>query len=181
MIRNLIEPFFSEKLKVQRNPLKGGQGVYAKKAIHAGELLIVWDGEPVNGHLFSLLPEECKMRSVQIGEDLFLAVVDEPQQGDYINHSCEPNVGVISGHILVALRNIQPGEEVCFDYAMTDGDPYDEFDCECNTDSCRGRITGNDWQLPVLQEKYKGFFSPYLQKRIENQEIQAISADLQLN
>ena len=64
------------------------------------------------------------------------------------------------------MRDIEAGEEVCFDYAMSDGEPYDEFDCQCGTPLCRGQVTGNDWQRPELQKRYDGYFSPYLQARI---------------
>ena len=67
---------------------------------------------------------------------------------------------------LVALHDIQPNEEVCFDYAMTDSTPYDEFACGCGASICRGMVTGDDWKLPNLQTRYDGFFSPYLQRRI---------------
>jgi hypothetical protein len=73
----------------------------------------------------------------------------------------------MSGQIvLVAMREIAPGEEICFDYAMTDSYPYDEFACRCGSTRCRKRVTAADWRRIDLQERYRGFFSPYLQKRI---------------
>jgi hypothetical protein len=68
--------------------------------------------------------------------------------------------------MLVAMRDIEPGEELTFDYAMCDASDYDEFACLCGTRSCRGIVTGADWRDPVLQAKYMGFHSPYLMKRI---------------
>jgi hypothetical protein len=74
----------------------------------------------------------------------------------------------LNGQItLIALRDIAVGEEVCFDYATCDGSPYDEFECECGAPSCRKHITGRDWRRPELWERYCGYFSPYLQRRIE--------------
>ena len=32
------------------------------------------------------------------------------------------------------MRDILAGEELCFDYAMTDTNDYDEFVCACGTD-----------------------------------------------
>jgi uncharacterized protein len=69
---------------------------------------------------------------------------------------------------LVALRDIKAGEELTFDYAMSDGSPYDEFECCCGSANCRKKVTGNDWKLPGLWEKYKGYFSPYLARRIKS-------------
>jgi hypothetical protein len=50
---------------------------------------------------------------------------------------------------------------------MSDGSAYDEFECQCNTPHCRGRVTGNDWANPDLWERYGRHFSPYLLRRIE--------------
>jgi len=93
---------------------------------------------------------------------------------DYFNHSCNPNCGLDSPISLVAMRDIEVGEEACFDYAMSDSSDYDEFECHCGAPNCRKTITGRDWMLPELQERYFGFFSPYLQRRIEKmrEEIQ---------
>jgi hypothetical protein len=76
---------------------------------------------------------------------------------------------------LVTLRDIWPGEELCFDYAMSDSTPYCEFTCGCGAPSCRGEITGNDWMLPELQARYDGYFSPYLQRRIDRMRLERMS------
>ena len=59
-----------------------------------------------------------------------------------------------------------------YDYAMSDGSPYDEFACACGMPNCRRQITGDDWRCADLQQKYAGWFSAYLQRRIDklNQE-----------
>jgi hypothetical protein len=68
--------------------------------------------------------------------------------------------------ILIAARDIEAGEELSYDYATSDGSDYDEFECVCGSESCRGKITGHDWMLPELQLRYRGSFSPYLARRI---------------
>src|SRR5690606_33853967 len=87
--------------------------------------------------------------------------------GDFVNHSCEPNAGLLGQIGLVAMRAIAAEEEICYDYAMSDGSAYDEFDCSCGMRLCRGRISGSDWSIPRRQERYRGYFSPYLQRRID--------------
>ena len=64
------------------------------------------------------------------------------------------------------MRDIAPGEELCFDYAMTDSSDYDEFQCACGASSCRGVVRGDDWKRPELQDRYRGYFSTYLKKRM---------------
>jgi hypothetical protein len=91
----------------------------------------------------------------------------EPETADFLNHCCEPNAGMSGQLALVALRDIAPGEEVCLDYAMTDGSPYDEFPCACGAAQCRGWVTGSDWMRPELWKRYGNHFSPYLLRRID--------------
>ena len=59
----------------------------------------------------------------------------------YINHSCEPNafMKITYGHILfIALRDIEPGEEITIDYESTLHS--DDKRCICGAANCRGTI-----------------------------------------
>ena len=112
--------------------------------------------------------------SIQIEGDLYLVSPAQPDPGDYVNHSCHPNTGLSGQVALVATRAIHPGEEICYDYAMSDGSDYDELDCVCGATLCRGRVTGNDWRLADLQRRYAGYFSPYIQRRIDAMQGAAV-------
>jgi hypothetical protein len=112
------------------------------------------------------MPADRQSRSIQIDNDLYMVSDVTPEAGDMLNHSCEPNCGVSGSVMIVAMRDISVGEELCFDYAMCDASDYDEFPCLCGQSTCRGIVTGSDWRDPMLQAKYSGFFSPYLIKRI---------------
>ena len=143
-----------------------GHGSIAIAPIAAGEVVAAFGGRCVTRDEFDLLPASQQVRSVQIDESLYMAGAPEPEPANFINHSCEPNCAPSGNVVLIALRDIAAGEELCYDYATTDGSDYDEFECACGTASCRGKITGNDWMLPELQLRYRGSFSPYLAKRI---------------
>jgi SET domain-containing protein len=59
----------------------------------------------------------------------------------YINHSCEPNafMKILYDHILfIALRDIEPGEEITIDYESTLHS--NKKRCTCGAPSCRGTI-----------------------------------------
>lgn len=142
-------------------------GVFAREGIGESTLLAMWTGVVVDEEQLEGIPAEIRPYVAQVEENLYLVSLPPIEPADYINHSCDPNAGM-SGQIgIVARRDIQPGEEVCIDYAMCDGSPYDEFQCSCATPSCRGHVTGNDWMMADLQERYHGYFSPYLQRRID--------------
>ncbi len=159
--------YLSQKLELGPNPAKGGSGVYAREAVQPGEVLVIWGGFVMEGKEFDLLPDLEQRRSIQVDEDVYFVPVGPDEVPDYVNHSCDPNAGMRGQIALEAIRPILPGEEVCFDYAMSDGSPYDEFTCKCSSPACRGQFTGNDWRIPELWERYAGHFSPYLQARID--------------
>lgn len=142
-------------------------GVFATEHIPAGTVSVVMGGFVTPGPIFRTLDIDRQRHSLQIGEDLFLACDETLCDGDMINHSCDPSIGFVGEITLVALRDIEPGDELTFDYATCDSDPYDEFECACAASDCRGKVTGEDWLLPTVQDRYEGHFSPYLQRRID--------------
>ncbi|MDO9174324.1 MAG: SET domain-containing protein [Actinomycetota bacterium] len=148
-----------------------GRGSVAVEPIAAGEVVAGFGGRCLTRDEFDLLPEGQQVRSIQIDEALFLAGSPEPEPADFINHSCDPNCGMRGNTVLVALRDIEPGEAITYDYATSDGCDYDEFECACGTALCRGKVTGHDWMLPELQLRYRGSFSPYLAARIASLAI----------
>lgn len=149
----------------------GYRGVFAKTRIFSGELIAVWGGDILGAPLVHAMPPEQKRLALQVDEELYL-VSSKEGPADWINHCCTPNAGMSGQISLVALRDISAGEEVCFDYAMTDGSPYDEFECRCGALNCRRRVTGEDWRRWDLQSSYQEFFSPYLKRRISNAQSQ---------
>jgi uncharacterized protein len=158
--------YLSSKMEGRPKGTGSGNGIYALQPIIKGELVAVFGGVVYEWDAFIHLPDQDRSLCIQVEDRLFL--VPRPiGEGDFVNHSCNPNAG-LSGQIgLVAMRAIKIGEEVCFDYAMSDTMPYDEFECGCGHANCRGSISGNDWQKPELQKRYAGFFSPHVQRRID--------------
>jgi uncharacterized protein len=160
--------YLSPKLKSRKK--KNGHGVFAQQNLSEGELLVVFGGAVCDLETLMTMPKRDQSLSIQVEENLFL--VPRPLgDADYVNHCCDPNAGIVGQTVLVALREIQAGEEVCFDYAMSDTTPYDEFECDCGAPNCRGKITGNDWQLEELQQRYAGYFSSHVQRRIDAQQL----------
>ena len=92
---------------------------------------------------------------------------EEIEDADSFNHCCEPNAG-FQGHLfLVAMRDIEAGEQVCFDYAMVLNKADYRFSCICGVANCRRVVTGEDWKMPELQSRYDGWFQWYLQEKIK--------------
>jgi hypothetical protein len=122
-----------------------GDGVLATARIPAGT--IVWAQDALD-------------RVVTPGERLLLpsplkAVIDRyayvDERGDYVlcwdggrfvNHACDANIHGIGACVLVAVRDIEPGEEITCDYADCNLDWA--LDCACGSPRCRGRITRDE-------------------------------------
>jgi SET domain-containing protein len=151
-----------------RGHAEGGCGVFAAAVIAEDELVSLWGGRIIRKDELDPSMTRFTQRVLQLDEDLYLLTGEEPEPTDCFNHSCNPNLGFFGQIGLVAMRKIEADEELMFDYAMSDGGPYDEFECFCGSVNCRKKITGGDWKLPELWDKYKGYFSPYLARRIES-------------
>lgn len=143
-----------------------GWGSYATEPIAAGEAVASFGGWSMDGATLATVSESRQQRSIQVAADLFLVSGDNPEPGDMLNHSCDPNTGMLGSIVLLAMRDIAVGEELTFDYAMSDASDYDEFTCLCGTDRCRGVVSGSDWRRVDLQERYAGWFSPYISAMI---------------
>ena len=159
--------FLSDKLVAQPHLGKGGWGVYATQPLRRDELLACWGGDVVPWSRFRQLPDDLQRHSLQVEEDLFLVSVHTSDPAELVNHSCDPNAGLSGQIALVAMRAISAGEEICFDYAMSESNEFTEFECHCGAPNCRGQVNGDDWRRPELQRRYAGHFSPYLQRKID--------------
>jgi uncharacterized protein len=146
---------------------KGGYGLFVLEPVEKGEVLALWGGVVVPSDRLAEYSTYSQTHGLQVEDDLFLLPLVEDDPSDYFNHSCGPNAGLNGQICLIAMRQLQVDEEVCFDYAMSDSNPYDEFECGCGSADCRGKVTADDWKRPDLQARYAGYFSPYLQRRID--------------
>ena len=106
--------------------------------------------------LTSLLDESDKpVDTITIGDDEHLLLPTDPRPTiAYGNHSCDPNLWWIDAITLEARRDIAQGEELTSDYGRTStGAPY-KLTCNCGSPLCRGIVTGEDWKVPELQQRY---------------------------
>lgn len=127
------------------DPESGYRFVVANRHIAVGEVVAVFGGTVITTETLRELGPQARARCLQVDEGLFLySTVDGP--GDWINHSCAPNLALRGQIVLVATRPILAGEELCFDYATADGTDFDEFSCRCGAPNCRGQVTGADWE-----------------------------------
>jgi hypothetical protein len=166
VVRNYLSP-----LAEPREIPHKGFGSFAIAPINTGTVVATFGGTFMSRSVFNNYPAEQQSRSLQIEANNFALGPEAREPGDSINHSCSPNCGMRNATQVVSMRPIAVGEELTFDYSMSDASDYDEFDCACGAPNCRKRITGEDWKLSELQLRYQGMFSPYIQRMMDASRV----------
>jgi len=161
----VIKSIVSPKTEIRKANIDG-LGTFAKEDITKGEILFIRGGH--------LLKREEMFYYKQIDgywpitDEYFLAATNAKEFKKikiYVNHSCNPNCGLRGEITGVAMRDIKQGEEITMDYAMLDNE-NSKFECTCGSSTCRKTITGFDWKIKELQEKYFDYFASYLKEKI---------------
>jgi hypothetical protein len=136
-----------------RNSRVHGSGVFALRRIRKGARVIEYLGDRVSHEVANARYEDKDPRDGHT----FLFTVDaktvidagvEGNDARFINHGCDPNceaVDIGKRIFIEAVRTIQPGEELAYDYGIQrdDDDPPDVdvvFACRCGAAKCRGSM-----------------------------------------
>jgi SET domain-containing protein len=136
-----------------------GRGVFTLERIAKGRRILAFQGRalPTADLTDDLL-------AMQIGPDLWLCS-DGTLLDDCLNHSCDPNAGFLDGEpVLYALRDIDAGEEIAWDYSTSIGWPGWTLECRCGAARCRGVV--RSWgELPAEdRERLRGHTLRYLRE-----------------
>ncbi|OGZ44691.1 MAG: hypothetical protein A3C84_02090 [Candidatus Ryanbacteria bacterium RIFCSPHIGHO2_02_FULL_48_12] len=145
----------SKKAQV-RDTKKYGAGVFAGMPIKKGEVIA-----EIDGRIYTLeedFDDYAYNHAIQFAPEKWRA---SDGIADQLNHSCEPNCGIKARFKIVAMRDVAVGEELTWDYGMTEDFQW-RMRCRCGTPSCR-RIIGDFKTIPKdTRIRYKGYISAWL-------------------
>jgi len=158
---------------VQYRPSRG-YGLYAERDLPPGELVYAyeernqplvtrqyvdkaWTNDPIKVRWFNEY-------AWPLTEDLWAIWSSDPEQWVPINHSCDPN-SWLDGLNVVARKGIPKGAHITMDYATFCADRMGEFDCQCGSALCRGKITARDYLEPFVGERYGNHVSGYVSSK----------------
>lgn len=123
-------------------------------------------GEVIADFSAGTISAEPTYLTVQVGVGKHITL--QPEFLQYINHSCDPNVFFDTTSMqLVALRELDKGEEMTFFYPSTEWEMTQSFNCYCGSPVCIGEIRGAAFLSKESQEKYRltDFIQQQLAKR----------------
>lgn len=143
-------------LQIRPSPHKG-RGVFTSEPIAKGHEILVFQGRVLPS---AALTDD--LLAMQIGHDLWLCS-DGTLLDDCVNHACEPNAGFLDGEpVLYALRDIDAGEEITWDYSTSISEPGWSLDCRCGSPTCRGIVRPWGELADADRERLRGAALRYL-------------------
>jgi hypothetical protein len=112
--------------------------------------------------------------TVQIGPD---AHIDGSALGDlaFLNHACDPSTVIdTEARVLLALRDLAPGDELTFFYPSTEWEMNHPFTCRCGAPQCIRLVAGAKFLPADVLGRY--FINPHIRDLL----LAAVSAPLSL-
>lgn len=146
-----------------------GVGLIARDLIRAGEVVSRQEPDaPMMSiaEFLSKTPQEQAELSRYAYQCSETMLVFEGEPEHFMNHSCDPNTWWADDKTMVARRDIHAGEEITYDYAMTEVDVPFEMECRCGSPLCRKLITNRDYLDVGWQERYGNHLPPHTLKAI---------------
>jgi SET domain-containing protein len=138
--------------EIRASPIQG-QGAFATEHIPVGTRIIEYAGERLTpAEAEACYPDHPVERHhtylFAIDDDVVIDAAVNGNEARFINHSCDPNCDAVidRGRIWIeALRDIEPGEELAYDYAYVLEERHSpaakrRYPCYCGGAGCRGTI-----------------------------------------
>lgn len=167
--RHMIAPGVERFMTKQK-----GWGVQTKLPIKKGTYILEYVGEVVTEREFkermaTLYTSDIHHYCLHLDGGL---VIDGHRMGSdcrFVNHSCAPNcemqkwsVNGLSRMALFAMQDIEPGEELTYDYNFSLFNPAEGQPCKCESEQCRGVIGGKSQRVrPIENNKVGTDFLPF--------------------
>jgi SET domain-containing protein len=116
-----------------------GIGVFARKNIRKGKVVVVWGGHILTKAEIKKLPKDISTNyALPVYPGFYIAEINHEEVGDAerVNHSCEPNCIIKNSLIMLTKRNIAKGEELTCDFDCGRGVGI-RTRCVCGSKCCK--------------------------------------------
>ena len=144
--------------EVRKKLINEQNALFALRSFQPGEMIAAFTA--------GTIAAEPTYLTVQVGTGKHITL--QPEFLQYINHSCAPNVFFDTTAMqVVALKEIQAGEEMVFFYPSTEWKMTQRFACYCGSPACLGEIRGSAYLSKQVLKQYRltDFIQQQLAKR----------------
>jgi uncharacterized protein len=137
--------------EIRASPIQG-LGAFATELIPKGMRLIEYAGERLTtAQADARYPDDARRHHTflfAIDDDVVVDAAVDGNDARFINHSCDPNCDAVvdNGRIWIeTIRDVEPGEELAYDYAYELDERHSpaakrRYPCSCGAETCRGTI-----------------------------------------
>jgi SET domain-containing protein len=138
--------------EIRPSPIQG-QGGFATEHIPAGTRIIEYAGQRLTpAEADARYPDDSLDRHhtylFAIDDEIVIDAVVDGNEARFINHSCDPNCDAVIDDARIwieTIRDIEPGEELAYDYAYVLKERHSpaakrRYPCSCGAANCRGTI-----------------------------------------
>ncbi len=153
-----INPIQQAFADVLYNNITNQKSLLATKSFRRNDVICFFSGGTV-----SSIPTYL---TIQIGLNEHITL--QPDFLQYTNHSCEPNVFFdTTSFELIALKDINVGDELTFFYPSSEWNMDQPFICNCGNKNCLHTIKGAAYLSKEVLSKYK--LTNFIQSMIDKQ------------
>lgn len=145
------------KYEIGRSKIQG-KGVILRKNVKKDEVIFVFKGKEI---FYTGGAWQHKPNHLQVGYAKWIEPSPD-SAGRFLNHSCSPTAGIRGKKTIVAIRDLEKGEEVTIDYALSETYPLWHMRCSCKSRNCRKVVK----PYQDLSDQRKSAFARYTSKYI---------------
>jgi len=146
--------------EMRRNSSNGQNALFSLRSYQPGEIISDFSAGTIGA--------EPTYLTVQVGFQKHITL--QPEFLQYINHSCDPNVFFDTTAMqVIALKELEPDEEMTFFYPSTEWKMTQSFKCYCGSPECLGKIRGAAYLSKEAQEKYR--FTDFIQQQLAKRSV----------
>lgn len=165
----MLPKFSKTKKLVVKDTKKYGKGVFTLAAIEKGQVVHVLRGRKydIKDLVYLFIARKTHIDNpLQIGKRTHLKL---DSFSESFNHSCDPNCGIRKNSELFALRDIDIGEELTYDYSLTVAPTIWAMRCKCGSKICR-KVIGDVLSIPkrrIIEYQKAGSIQYYMKKILQ--------------
>lgn len=148
----------AEFATVRESLSDGHQGLFTNHPLRAGDVLCAFSAREIHTTPSRL--------TLQTGPQEHILLFPECLQ--YANHSCTPNIFFdTANRQVIALTDIQVGEELTFFYPSTEWQIDEPFACQCGAKQCLREIRGAAYLSEEIARRYR--LNDFIQQQRDEQ------------